>query len=282
MRWYFISVFVCILIISSISLAAGDKWTKKADMPTARSILSTSAMNGKIYAIGGSLPGDVAINTVEEYDPTKDTWIKKADMPTERFWLSTSVVDGKIYAIGGCQLVPTFSTVEVYDPATDKWAKCSDMPTARWGLSTNVVNGRIYAIGGGDQFGPSFSTAEEYDPVKDKWTKKADMPTARDGLSIGAVNGKIYAIGGKSAVAFQWNSLSAVEEYDPVKDTWTKKSDMPTARCYLSVSVVNGKIYAIGGASTAGTAFSMVEVYDPATDKWTKPVFNTHENPIRV
>jgi hypothetical protein len=38
-------------------------------MPTARSGLSTSAVNGKIYAIGGWVGSGTTISTVEEYDP---------------------------------------------------------------------------------------------------------------------------------------------------------------------------------------------------------------------
>lgn len=32
-----------------------------------------------------------------------------------------------------------------------------------------------------------------------------------------------------------------------IQDTWTQKADMSTARAYFSTSVVNNKIYAIGG-----------------------------------
>lgn len=49
------------------------------------------------------------------------------------------------------------------------------------------------------------------------------------------------------------------------ENSWVTKAPMPTARGYLQVAVVNGKIYAIGGSGPIGTN----EEYDPATDTWT-------------
>jgi len=48
------------------------------------------------------------------------------------------------------------------------------------------------------------------------------------------------------------------------ENSWVSKAEMPTARGYLGVAVVNEKIYAIGGSGPIGTN----EEYDPATDKW--------------
>ncbi len=68
---------------ASVSLGAGDTWTQKADMPKVRFILSASAVDGKIYAIGGSSAMHGAgLSIVDEYDPTTDTWTTKAPMPT--------------------------------------------------------------------------------------------------------------------------------------------------------------------------------------------------------
>ena len=79
-------------------------------MPTAREMLSSSVVNGKIYVIGGGKTGGTMASTVEEYDPATDTWTKKADMPTARWRLSTRAVNGKIYAIGGAGPVLSYST----------------------------------------------------------------------------------------------------------------------------------------------------------------------------
>jgi hypothetical protein len=43
---------IALLGVSAIGFAQEDTWTKKADMPFLRNNLSTSVVNGKIYAIG--------------------------------------------------------------------------------------------------------------------------------------------------------------------------------------------------------------------------------------
>jgi N-acetylneuraminic acid mutarotase len=277
MSMVWIGVF-CVGFVSPLRgqpSAAGGIWTTKSPMQRARLVLCSSAVDGKIYAIGGS-PDFPATAWVEAYDPATDTWIWKTDMPTTRSTATSSVVNGKIYVIGGVtdfKGVP-LSTVEQYDPATDTWTTKANMPTARGMASSSVVDGKIYVFGGALIYqGTSLSTVEQYDPATDTWTSKADMPTPTVWPSASAVNGRIYVIGGSAGGpgASQWyQGTSTVEEYDPATDTWTPKADMPTARTALSTSVVNGRIYAIGGRfGNNSSAFSTVEEYDPATDTWT-------------
>jgi N-acetylneuraminic acid mutarotase len=228
-------------------------------------------VDGKIYAIGGS-PGLPGVAWVEEYDPGTDTWTWKTDMPTARSAAPSSVVNGKIYVIGGFTRFNgvSLSTVEQYDPATDTWTTKANMPTARGDLSSSVVDGKIYAIGGSRTFvGTPLTTVEQYDPATDTWTPKAGMPTARVDASASAVNGRIYLIGGAPGGGLFAQGVSTVEEYDPATDTWRPKADMPTARTHFSTSVVNGKIFAMGGLATGNNHLSAVEEYDPATDTWT-------------
>jgi N-acetylneuraminic acid mutarotase len=153
------------------------------------------------------------------------------------------------------------------------WTTKANMPTARWNLCTSVVDGKIYAIGGGPRYGGApLRTVEAYDPATDTWTTKSEMPTARQGLSTSVVNGKIYAMGGGdlSAGASAIRAFSTVEEYDPATDTWTTKSEMPTARFGHSANVVDGSIYVIGGGPSCPWcgAILTLEVYEPATDTW--------------
>ncbi|MBM4400433.1 MAG: hypothetical protein FJ045_00620 [Crenarchaeota archaeon] len=63
-------------------------------------------------------------------------------------------------------------------------------------------------------------------------------------------------------------SETAFSQTRIVENSWERKSFMQQARSGLRTAVVNGKIYAIGGATLAG-AVGTNEEYDPATDRWT-------------
>ena len=115
------------------------------------------------------------------------------------------------------------------------------------------------------------------------WIQKADMLTPRTRFSTSVVDGKIYAIGGENEAAGEFGeiSMAVVEMYDPKTDTWQPKADMPTPRAGLATSVVDGKIYAIGGQKKEKlqrpigftyrlTELPTVEMYDPVTDTWTQ------------
>lgn len=276
------------------------QWTQKADMPTVRSDFSTCVVDGKIFVIGGSLRlkmdeyGDMSLSTVEMYDPKTDTWEGKANMPTVRSNVSVSVVDGKIYAIGGSKLkkyqVPRgfgteseeFPTVEMYDPATDTWTQKADMPTPRK-TKTCVVDGKIYAIGGWSTTNEQshLETVEIYDPATDTWVKAQSMNHARCSAAISVVNGEIYAMGGigwppnydPSGRYLSSLYLSNVEVFNPKTNQWQERTEMSVPKAAHSTSVIDGKIYVIGGYLREGTEFkilSAIEVYDPATDRWTQ------------
>ena len=268
-----------LIMIGLLALAQGgfaaDQWTNKEAMPTARLWLSTSVVDGQVYAIGGSATvAGPTLSAVEVYDPGTNTWTKKADMPFPRAGISTSAVNGKIYVMGGWREDTVLSTVEMYDPMTDTWESKADMLTARAFFSTSVVNGKLYAIGGTPtRFGPVLETVEVYDPGTDTWMLQTNMLTPRAGTFTSVVNGHIYVIGGVAAI--QGPPISTVEAYHPETGTWTSKADMPTARTALSTSAVGEKIYAIGGTETiegpiVGDGLRLVEEYDVVTDTWTE------------
>jgi N-acetylneuraminic acid mutarotase len=202
-----------------------NTWTTAAPMPTARHFLTAAAVNGKIYAIGGTVnqTGNI-LSTVEVYDPSANSWSTAASMPTARFGLAAAVVNGKIYAIGGQGLYSgspvNLSTVEAYDPSTNTWTTAPSMPTARYGLAAAAVNGNIYAIGGISNNGYS-NVVEVDDLFTNTWTTAASIPTSAEAyLAATDANGLIYAMGGAFLNGFLVPTNS-VEQYSPPVTLYT-------------------------------------------------------------
>jgi N-acetylneuraminic acid mutarotase len=264
-----------IITVKPVSAASQNSgfWTSKAPMHQARGGLGVAAVNGKIYAIGGSIEigvgnpnpiisGGTVISTNEEYNAASDSWAFKASMPTARTDFAIVAYQNKIYCIGGRASSGYTGVNEVYDPATDTWETKAPMPTARVPLQANVVSGKIYLIGGY----PNETLNEVYDPATDSWTTKASISS---GISFGyasaVVDNKIYVIGGISK-DYNLNQI-----YDAVTDSWSYGAP-PSSLMYgwsggAAAAATTGvwapkRIYVISAVSTSN------QVYDPKTDSW--------------
>ena len=87
-------------------------------------------------------------------------------------------------------------------------------------------------------------------------------------FGVAAVGGRIYVVGGLDD---EGRKVSATTRYDPTRDVWASRSDMPTPRCDLEVVAFADRLYAIGGLRdvwVGDVVTRRVEVYDPATDAW--------------
>jgi hypothetical protein len=256
---------LCVIMakpVFSSTDAAENTWVSAAPMHKARENLGVTAVNGKIYAIGGdtlsgpwtysmgfsgATTGGV-VGTNEEYDPATNTWTFKTSMLTPRSGFAIASYENKIYCIGGATsrniyTGPTLTAVnEVYDSTTDTWENKSPMPTATWLLPANAINGKIYLIDWGGK-------VYVYDIATDSWSTKSTAPTPSAAGHVSAVvNGEIHFIGGLSTSC----DSQLHQVYDPSTDNWTYASSPPN-------SVGN----AVGqGAATATTGeFALRRIY---------------------
>ncbi len=262
--------------------ATEDSWVTKAPMQQARSGLGVAAVNGKIYAIGGttasgfapSMPGqwvlggnidsDEVVGTNEEYDPETDTWIYKASLPTPRITFAIAVYHNKIYCIGGKTADGYTGINEVYDPATDTWETKTSMPVTRSWLTANVVDGKLFVI---DYLGTYV-----YDLDANSWVTKTPMPSsAFDSYASTVFDNKIYFIGSLSED--QHYELNKI--YDTETDTWSYGSSPPTSVGGGAAAATTGElasklIYVLGepGGLRQGETLTFVRVYDPKNDSW--------------
>jgi len=187
---------------------ATDTWENKTAMPTARLELQANVVNGKMYLIGGKVPGHYDFpnwtsSLNEVYDPETDSWTTKAPIPVATRDYPSAVINNKIYVIGG--LTNPYSNVnQIYDPETDMWSKGSTPPSGiryATGGATSGVDApkRIYILV--EKWAPweeAPYSNRVYDPENDSWTFGADLPlpTDRQGFSVAVVDDILYVIGG--------------------------------------------------------------------------------------
>ncbi len=165
-----------------------------------------------------------------------------------------------------------------------KWVKLAPFPEPGEEVYGIAAGGKLYVFGGLAPGWKPKGLVYEYDPATDQWSKKKSMALASHHVALAELNGKIYVVGGfvlpKSGPP-AWEPINNAWEYDPANDSWKALAAMPTKRGSPNAAAVNGKIYAIGGASThPGSKETAVhparphrsvdvnEVYDPATNTW--------------
>ena len=91
-----------------------------------------------------------------------------------------------------------------------------------------------------------------------------NMSTPRFGAAAVTLNNKIYVMGGFST-KYASSAMTSVEYFTPTPSggSWTSVANMNTARGLAAASVVNGKIYVMGGTDNNQTIVNSVEMYDP-------------------
>ncbi len=271
-----IAVVVAIVLLSSMvpqgTFAQDIKSELKAPAPLARMSGVAAVAQGKLYFIGGITKALSATGVVHEYDAAQNKWSSKASMPTPRGGAAAVELNGAVYVLGGRRSNDVLSIVEKYDPAGNSWSKCASMPTARWHLMAAVAEGKIYAFGGIAGVGNArrvLDVVEVYDPAQDRWSSYPVMPIGNSNAGAAVVGSKIYLIGGRIRAGADASGSATGKVYvcDTSTGKWETGPSLSKERTGLEACVVNGTIYAVGGASR-GKSTASVEVLAAGVDEW--------------
>ena len=128
--------------------ATQGPWTRAAPMPTARSELAATALEGRIYVAGGIAQWGTTA-AFEAYDRTTDRWEELPPLPEAAHHLAAAATDDRIYVTGGyTNLLFTEITERAwaYDPRARKWARIPDLPAPRAAHGTAAIEGKLYVV----------------------------------------------------------------------------------------------------------------------------------------
>jgi len=163
---------------------------------------------------------------------------------------------------------PSGQTPEA-NSAGPRWESGPSLPEQRTELTAASLDGRLYVVGGvlPETAGRDVVAADSvyvYGPETGVWETTASMPEAVHHVAIAAPTDNIVVVGGHAG---WFEPVDSVWRFDG--DTWASLTSLPTPRGALTASVIDGRIYAVGG-TTSEKPVATLTMYDPDTDSWTR------------
>jgi N-acetylneuraminic acid mutarotase len=207
--------------------------------------------------------------------PLHLTWSQVANSPAVRLEASAVTVGGKMYVFGGYGVdTPNWlatKETDAYDPATNTWTRLADMPEGLTHIGAATDGRYIYAAGGyvsnyvtGQQ---SFATRDvwRYDTVTNKWTAYVPLPAARSAGALLLIGNQLHYVDGNDVKRVGTTEHWVLNLNDP-NPQWTTSTPLPFSRNHIAATVLNGKIYVIGGqaGNDDGAPASDVLMWDPS------------------
>ncbi|THF71442.1 glycosyl hydrolase [Deinococcus sp. Arct2-2] len=208
------------------------------------------------------------------------SWTQQTDAVRPVSEAQGAAVNGKLYIFGGFDSdLRTNAKVQVYDPATNTWGTARDMPEQSTHGAVAVDGQTIYVAGGfvGNHPGPQTAHVWKYNVSTDTWSAGPNLPGARGGGALVKLDRTLHFFGGteRNPGDLDLYKRDSPEHWVLQLDggtSWTTAAPLPNPRNHLGGTVLNGKIYALGGQhlgdENAGNQ-SAVHAYDPAANTWT-------------
>ncbi len=207
-------------------------------------------------------------------------------------------IAGKVYVMGG--FIPagdetddpsrrTSRWAHRYDPESNAWTGLPDMPARREYTRAIATDKDVFVLGGAVQMRPTVPSAEVFrldvSQKMLKWRAFSSLTVPRTHMAVGKVGRYLVVAGGnKYDLAEKGYSEATIQNVTEVFDLtrpdrgWMQRTPIPgRARGWTASSVLNGKLYLLGGVTFAGdgketprsrTRLQESLSFDPVHDKW--------------
>ncbi|XP_066883380.1 kelch-like protein 30 isoform X3 [Kogia breviceps] len=205
-------------------------WRPVAPMLKARTNHASAALNGEIYAIGGTT---LDVVEVESYDPYTDTWtpISPALKYVSNF--SAAGCQGRLYLVGSSACKYNALALQCYNPVTDAWSVIASpfLPKYLSSPRCTTLHGALYLVG------DNTKKVYVYDPGTNLWQKVQSLHSLHENGALVPLGDALYATGGR------WQGMDGdyhveMEAYDPRRDAWTRLGSLPRLWLYHGASAV--------------------------------------------
>ncbi|WP_319453757.1 MULTISPECIES: protein kinase domain-containing protein [unclassified Mycobacterium] len=238
------------------------QWRPLPDAPTARLMMASTVLDGKIWIAGGMREGET-LQTVESYDARTDKWQTQPPLPIPLHHATAAAYRGEMVVIGGASDTLADASNRVFALRDGQWAELPPLQHGRAAAAAAVVGDKLVVVGGQNDK-QLVAQTEVFDGQK--WTQAADLPTPREHLAAVSDGSYVYALGGRNLSADE--NSAAFERFDPESEKWEKLAAMPTPRGSYGAAFIDGRIVVVGGEEPT-RVLDTAEMYDISNGTWT-------------
>ncbi|MDX2266702.1 MAG: kelch repeat-containing protein [Bryobacter sp.] len=209
-------------------------------------------------------------------------------MPEATSSFGAALLGDALYVYGGhIANTHNYSTAAVsgqfhrWNFSAQQWEKLPGGPGLQ-GMNLVAHAGRIYRIGG---MAPHNAPGEKadtrsttdcawFDPATKEWHSLPALPEPRSSHDVVAVGDRLYVVGGwnlrgAGGGPSVWAKTMLTLDLKAASPKWETHAQ-PFERRALIATVLQDKVYVLGGIQPSGGVSQEVEVFDTATQTWTK------------
>ncbi|MFT6323116.1 MAG: N-acetylneuraminic acid mutarotase [Salibacteraceae bacterium] len=256
-----------LLLFSSAIFA--QSWMPLANAVVGRHHPISFSLDGKGYAVTGTLSNGQNTDDAYEYDPITDAWTALSKFPgTARSFGIGTTANGLAYLGFGATSSQYLNDLWSFNAATGVWTQLADCDCSGRRHPAMISIGNTIYVGLGDDASGDRNDWWMYDITSDSWAQIANLPgPPRHHPFMFNAGGEIFAgMGHSGGVIYNdWYTLNTTT------NTWSAKNDFPgEARVAGQQFTLNGYGFVISGDGDNHDYMETGEMwrYRPATDEW--------------
>jgi hypothetical protein len=214
-----------------------DAWRQLRQLPVPTRSAAAAAVDGVVYVVGGTTPEG---NTAALWSWDGESWRRKTPMPAPRFNHAAVALDGSIWVLGGFAGGREHDDVFVYDVQADRWQRGPSLPRPAHAFGAVAFASELWLIGGrrGERI---LREVWILDPKgRGRWRRGPSLPKPMELLGAAVVEDEIHTV---------WESTYQV--WNASRRRWRQGPPMRVTRHGLEAFVAGGRLYAVGGCTTA-------------------------------
>ncbi|XP_060776418.1 kelch-like protein 38 isoform X1 [Neoarius graeffei] len=212
-----------------------------------------------LVVVGGRKNSERTSREALLFDEQTESWQWLAKLPVRLYRASYVCMHSILYVLGGLTMttggggVPT-ATVYTLSLKMNQWRVAEPMLVPRYGHQSISYLQFIFVLGGitGDR--QISSGVERYNTMFNLWESMAPMPEAVQHPAVAAHNQRIYLFGGEDTMQ---NPVRMIQVYHIGRNLWCKMENRMVKNVCAPASVIDGKIYIIGGYTRRMVAYDI-------------------------